>query len=457
MNISYNILVLCIGLIIPTFMHTKSSQHHEQQAIQGLRAELSRIDSIPSDSANREALYLDYIRILLDPAYLELPLADRKTVDTIYNQFKNLHATIGKTFMPILPQEGINNLKFLVAKAIDTIHSPAIRQAGGITFKNRVEFIIKSLMSIGQNQNSTENQIRFQWIKPLYLDNDMLTADSKKKLFNLFDNSNYQRWYVSTKNLTLKTAPSSSATAPAIIPDTSEPVITSVPTPHIPLKHEPLTITEKEEIISVKPKRPLPQTPTTTTTITTQPSLPTPSTKPMPKPPVQPKLPVQQPATEEKNTGELTRIAQNLITQSLVAPITTIQNILSKIQPREKFYILTVTDDSRYTALHAASSLARADVIALLLQDLTPNQRFEIIKLQEQDGQTALHLVASAKSAPQKGFKPAVAVAELLKDLTQQQKNELITLKDNSGTTAADIAEGFNKNVTEVLMRNLQK
>lgn len=406
----------------------------KRQAADLLRTAIAQTAELSQNEATRSIVYIDYIRILLDPAYLELAVSDRKIVDKMNDQFKNLHTVIGKTFMPVLPEEGFSMLKFLVARALETIHSTAIKQTGGIAFKNHVELVIKSLMTIQQSQSLVENQIKFQWIKPLYLDNDMLTADLKKKLFDLFGNNNYQRWYVGAKNYTLKTATpinTPAAQAPVIetpssLPETSKPEHKPIV---ISLQPPRLTVTEtSEDIIKTRPlpqptQRPVERT-TSTSTVTTQ-----------------------APSTNLMNLG------QNIISQSLVAPLANIQKNLAQVQPDQKFDLLKITDDSLYTAVHAAASLGRANVLELLLKNLMPNQRFEIIKMREKDGQTALHLAASAKSAPDKGFKPAVAVEELLKGLTPAQQDELIKMKDNAGETALDIARGYNKAVAGVLSR----
>lgn len=445
------------------------------QPTQTLRDLSIRASQMAENPANYEKVYVEYIRILLDPAYLNLSATDRKLIDNVNNHFKKLHTTIAKTFMPILPQENIDLLKILIAQALETIYSPATRKVGGIAFKNHVEMIIKSLMTIGQNQNSIENQIKFQWIKPLYLDNKHLSADMKKKLFSLFDNTNYQRWYISIKNAVLKIAPShespsndlTSPTIPSIIPEPAA--------ENISLRYAPLIVTtEEEESVETLPMpKPKPQIKTETsipkypsvkpTTAAQTPSTETASSTPIKKystPPIpeessfSPTISTPQ-IIQKSNSAHLNAIAQNLITQSLVAPLSTIQSIVAKVQPSEKFSLLKITDSSNYTALHAAASLARADIVAFLLQNLTPNERFEIIKMREHDGQTALHLAASAKSAPNKGFKPAVVVEELLANLTSEQKNELINMRDKSDSTALDIAQGFNKTVTDILKRNL--
>lgn len=443
------------------------------QPAQALRDISIRTFELSKNPTHHERVYVDYVRILLDPAYLNLAPADRKLIDNISNQFKKLHATLVKTFMPILSQEDIDVLKTLVAQALETIHSSTIRKVGGIAFKNHVEMVIRSLMTIGQNQNSVENQIKFQWIKPLYLDNGHLSADMKKKLFSLFDNNNYQRWYVSTKNAVLKVAPSSETPVIDSVPSTM-PTITPEPTAeNIPLRYAPLiVVTEEEETVETlpmpkrapqtktekpKPIHPYakPTTPTPSTPTRKAPS--TPISKPS-APSIPPKKTspiVAAPQTAQKSDStHLNSIAQSLIQQSLVAPLSTIQSIVAKVTPQEKFSLLKITDNSLYTALHAAASLARADIVAFLLQNLTPNERFEIITMREQDGQTALHLAASAKSAPNKGFKPAVVVEELLVGLTPAQKNELINMRDMSGSTALDISQGFNKTVTDILKRN---
>lgn len=184
-----------------------------EQAIQDLRAIVTQTTEISNDPSNQEQLYLNYIRILLDPAYLDLPVADRKTIDTMEDQFKQLHVKIAENFIPILPHENIETLKQLVSQAIKTIHSTKVGKIGEETFKTHVQVIIASLMSISPKQKSVEDQIKFQWIKPLYIDNQFLTTEWKKKLFDIFYNENYQKWHNRTKKLTLKTAPAQGVSA----------------------------------------------------------------------------------------------------------------------------------------------------------------------------------------------------------------------------------------------------
>lgn len=178
----------------------------KQQEAQSLRSIILHIEQIPTNTADKDALYLDYIRTLLDPAYMDLSPKERKSVDSINEQFKKLHETIGRTFMPVLSQEGIDTIKLLVAKALETISSPAAGKSGGAAFKNHIEFVLKTIMTINPNQTTTENQIKFQWIKPLYFDNQFLTADLKRRLLAIFNNGNFQRWQASIRNFTFKVA-----------------------------------------------------------------------------------------------------------------------------------------------------------------------------------------------------------------------------------------------------------
>ena len=182
-------------------------EQRKQQEAQYLRASVVHIEQQkPTDAAGKEALYLDYIRALLDPAYQELSPKERKSIDTINDHFRRLHGIIGKHFVPVLSQSGIDALKLLVAKALETISSPALGRSGGAAFKNHIELVLKTIMTVHPNQTSTENQIKFQWIKPLYFDNQFLTADMKKKLLNIFNSDNFQRWQASIRNLTFKVA-----------------------------------------------------------------------------------------------------------------------------------------------------------------------------------------------------------------------------------------------------------
>lgn len=192
------------------YLNTSHTVRASEQALQDLRNIITRATEIENDPAKQEQLYLDDIRILLDPVYLDLPIAERNTIDKINDRFAQLHIKIGNTFIPILSQENIEQLKQMVAEAVKTIHSPKIKKIGGEIFKKRVQFMIASLMSISANQSTTENEIKFQWIKPLYMDNQFLTPDLKKKMFKMFNNEDYQKWLASTKKLTLKVAPTQS-------------------------------------------------------------------------------------------------------------------------------------------------------------------------------------------------------------------------------------------------------
>ena len=200
-------------------------EQRKKQEAQYLRSVVLHIEqqSPTTDAASKEALYLDYIRALLDPAYMELSTKERKSIDTINDQFRRLHGIIGKNFVPVLSQDGIDTLKLLVAKALETISSPAAGRSGGAAFKNHIEFVLKTIMTVNPNQSSTENQIKFQWIKPLYFDNQFLTADMKRKLLGIFNSDNFQRWQASIRNLTFKVV------LPVEAPMVSEPMPTAEP------------------------------------------------------------------------------------------------------------------------------------------------------------------------------------------------------------------------------------
>src|SRR5438105_14558822 len=124
--------------------------------MQDLRTNITQTTALSDDFEQQEQLYLNSIRIALDPAYLDLPVAERKNIDKINEQFKKLHAEIGNTFIPILPQENIEKLKFIIAEAIKAINSTKIKKIGGEIFKKRVQFIISSLMNIKPNQTAKE-------------------------------------------------------------------------------------------------------------------------------------------------------------------------------------------------------------------------------------------------------------------------------------------------------------
>lgn len=472
------------------FFITQKPIYGMEQAKKDLQAIVAQTLQLPNDPSYYQQRYLNCIRILLDPAYMDLPTTDRKQIDTIEDQFKNLHVLIGKTFIPVFPEENIEQLKQVIAEAINTIHSTKINKTGGVVFKKHVQTVIKTLMTINAPQTATENQIKLQWIKPFYINNQFLTADLKKKLFDIFNNANYQKWLTTTKKMVLQTTSTPDASIvklpqvkfdKPILPQPSEqPAKQSITTEKT---SETLTLSgEAQQRLNAAQQRKLPQTPKTQpvtpqspqiapettpqpTPATPETSSATPTTTPSQTPPVTTQTPAIEPSKAQQtsstvanqaSSANLSSIAKELISQALVAPLATIQATIAKIKPNEKFSVVKTVDEAQYTPVHAAASLARADVLPALLKDLTPEQKFEIVMMREKDGQTPLHLAASAKSAPTKGFKPAVAVEELLKGLTPQQKNDLIGIKDNDGSTAADIAQGINKSVVDILKKNMK-
>ena len=460
----------------------------KQQEASELRNLAAQAVNMPLyDLATREGLYLDCIRILLDPAYLDLSVADRKTIDKINENFKHIHTVIGKLFMPVLPQEGIDTLRFLVAKAMETIHSDAVKRPGGVAFKNHVEHVIKSLMTIHPNQPPTENKIKFQWIKPLYLDNPLLSAHAKKSLFALFNNGNYQRWLAGTRDFRLQLA--SPATINAM-PDTT-PEIVAMPVievePVQPIEPE-MVATKKSapvygtqfEVPATKTSAPVESEESNRGPITQVRKLPPIPTEIQPAPMsaspysaeassfvktsadvTKGKQPEETRTTSTPPTMPATDMASmslDLIKQALVGTAQTVQNILDKVQLSDKFALLMMTDSEGWTAVQAAASLGRGNIIETLLRGLMPAQRLAIVTVTDRDGQTALHLAAAAKNAPSKGFNPSKAVEELLKNLTIQQKKDFINMRDNSGATARDMAQGNNnKTVAAVLTNNLAR
>src|SRR4030095_6306812 len=220
-------------------------------------------------------------------------------------------------------------------------------------------------------------------------------------------------------------------------------------------KHQKRTETQKPTLKTATVQRIVPTKPI----IVTKEIAPTPFEIITPQPTPQAPLPAQLPAQQTQVHSEnIQRIGATLITQALVAPLSTIKNTLANLSPQQKFNALRTTDNSLYTPVHAAASLGRSDILDLLLKDLTPDQRYIIVTMREKDGQTAMHLAAAAKSAPTKGFKPANAVKELLRDLNQRQHVDFITMQDNDGITAHDIAQGINKavaiNLKEILQRS---
>jgi len=455
----------------------------KQQEADTLRAIVANIEqqiSAPG-TVSTETLYLNYIRALLDPAYLDLSAKDRKSIDTFNEQFKKLHAAIGNKFIPILSPDGIDTLKLLVAKSLETISSPLAGKTGGVAFKNHIEFVLKTIMTIGANQTLTENNIKFQWIKPLYTDNQLLSNAMKKKLLDIFNNQHFQRWQASTRNLSLKllNTTASAGQAPIVtqVPTvTQAPIITEAPLIRI---QGPKTQEISEEISETLPmpqrrqqrkaepqQKPAAKMPTVQKIMPTKPIsvtkeiAPTPFEIITPQPttltPPRAQLPAQQ-AAQQVHSENIQRLGATLINQALVAPLSTIKNTLANIAPQQKFNAIKTTDNSLYTPVHAAASLGRSDVLAALLADLTPDERYAIVTMREKDGQTALHLAAAAKSAPTKGFKPANAVKELLHNLNQRQQVDFITMQDNDGITAQDIAQGINKAVAINLKEILQK
>jgi len=458
----------------------------KQQEAQDLRAIVLHIEQQSStDTVDKETLYLDCLRALLDPAYIDLSVKERKSIDAINEQFKKLHASIGRTFMPILSQEGIDALKLLIAKSLETIYSPMVGKPGGVSLKNHIEFVLKTIMSINPNQTITENQIKFQWIKPLYIDNQFLTTNSKKKLLDIFNNQNFQRWQASVRNFSFKVSSPNTISTPTSIPmdypvvippvlkiePVSEKVVRPLPSPRTIQQKMPIADPVVEEIVETIP---LPKSMqqkmqakkdaelAAAQKIADEAAI----AEATRKAAIKPKKPVVDEALMVEKTPDrapaapntnLKQIGTNLIAQALVAPIDVIKNILANVEAGQKFNLLKTTDDTQYTAVHAAASLARADIIQVLLKDLTPSERYAVITMREKDGQTALHLAAAAKSAPTKGFKPLNAVNELLSGLTLQQKIAFITMQDNDGATALDMAQGSNKSIVISLKEILQK
>jgi len=452
------------------------AQRRKQEA-DTLRAIVANIEQQISapDTVSTETLYLNYIRALLDPAYLDLSAKDRKSIDTFNDHFKKLHAAIGNKFIPILSPDGIDTLKLLVAKSLETISSPLAGKTGGVAFKNHIESVLKTIMSINANQTLTENNIKFQWIKPLYTDNQLLSNAMKKKLLDIFNNQHFQRWQASTRNLSLKllNTTASAGQAPIAI---QAPIITEAPLIRIQGPKDQEISEEISETLPMPQRRqqrkaepqqkPAAKTPTVQRVVPTRPIIVTKETAPTPftiitpqptKPtPSRAQLPAQQ--TQQAPSENIQQIGAALITQSLVAPLSTIKNTLANIAPQQKFNAIKTTDNGLYTPVHAAASLGRSDVLAALLADLTPDERYAIVTMREKDGQTALHLAAAAKSAPTRGFKPANAVKELLHNLNQRQQVDFITMQDKNGITAQNIAQGINKavaiNLKEILQRS---
>jgi outer membrane biosynthesis protein TonB len=463
-----------------------------EESMQDLRNALTQTKYLSADSdSEQQELYILSIRILLDPAYLNVSATDRKAIDALDTQFKQLHTKIGKTFVPIFSPENMQTIKQLIAEALKTINSTKINKTGGVLYKNRIQTLIKTLMSIASSQNATENQIKYQWIKPFYLDNQFLTTDLKKKLFDVFNNDNYQKWFAASKRMLLKTndilsdlvtiqpaapapTPSSEQSSEKPVPaeqitetltlsadakkrlQTAEqrklpPIPKTAPAVEKPVEKAAQPVTEKpiEKAVTESIETPKTEEPVETPKEETPPAE-APKAEPTPSTTSESPAPVAPDATASADTK---KIGTQLLQQALVAPVATIQTIVAKVPAAEKYAVLQVTDDAGYTAIHAAASLARADVLAVLLKDITPQQKYEILMMREKDGQTPLHLASSAKSAPTKGFKPLVAVEELLKGLSAEQKKEISTIKDNEGSTAMDIAQGINKSVAELLKR----
>jgi hypothetical protein len=436
------------------------------------------------DDVSKEMLYLNYVRALLDPAYLDLSTQERKSIDTFNNQFKKLHTTIGNKFVPILSQEGIDALKLLVAKSLETISSPLSGKTGGVSFKNHVESVLKTMLSIGANQTLIENQIKFQWIKPLYTDNQFLTSAMKKKLFDIFNNQHFQRWQAATRNVLFKVLDSDVFVKPIPIavqmPTAEKAPIIAKPTPipqysteeiveNLPMPkrmrqknvepEKPTSFVTQKDIINIKKVPTVKKIAPKELVILKEEIAPTPfqiiPAQPMVAP-VQP-IKISVPSRPQTQSANIQQIGQVLITQALVAPITTVEKNLAIVSPAQKFDVMRTTDNFLYTPIHSAASLARADVLEILLKDLTSDERYAIVTMRDKDGQTALHLAAAAKSAPTKGFKPVNAIKELLRNLTQKQQINFITMEDNDGTTAIDIAQGINKavaiNLKEIVQR----
>lgn len=433
-----------------------TAQRKQQESLDLISIITQTEQQLADKMADKGTVYCNCIRILLDPAYMELSAADRKRVATINEQFKKLHSSIGKTFVPVLSQEEFETLKLLTAKALETIASPTIGKTGGVMFKNNVEFVLKTIMPINKNQTLIENQIKFQWIKPLYLDNQFLTPATKKKLFDLFNNENFQRWQASTRTMTLKLSPSPKLASPA--PTSIEPSPITTQKSEQPAPTSVITSPTKTPTVTTSLQSVVTQegtAPTPFEIIEPQPAAPqqpTPSPQQAPEP-----QPAPQPVEPPSANADIQQIGTTLISQALVAPLATIKNTLSTVAPQQQSKALMVTDAAGYTAIHQAASLARADVLETLLKNLTPDEKFAIMSMREKDGQTPLHLVSAAKSAPTKGFNPVNAAKELLKGLTLQQQVKLITEKDNSGTTPIDLAQGANKALAINLKEILQK
>ena len=291
-----------ILVLLLSYITTWRAAYAAEQAMQDLRAIITQTTALSDDFEQQEQLYLNSIRIALDPAYLDLPVAERKNIDKINEQFKKLHAEIGNTFIPILPQENIEKLKFIIAEAIKAINSTKIKKIGGEIFKKRVQFIISSLMNIKPNQTAKENEIRFQWIKPLYLDNQFLTPDLKKKMFEMFNNENYSRWLSGTKKMTLKIAPANGILIEEpVTPEPTEPTLPQQPEQSI----QPITSETTTETLTLSDsaqqrlnQRKLPAIPNTPPA----PSNKTPQNIPAAQPSAQPVAPsITSPATKVEN------------------------------------------------------------------------------------------------------------------------------------------------------------
>ncbi len=476
-----------------------------QQEADTLRSIIMNIEQQLSsaDTANKEILYLNYIRALLDPAYLDLSAKERKSIDTFNDQFKKLHAIIGNKFVPILSQDGINTLKLLVAKSLETIASPLTGKTGGVSFKNHVESVLKTLMTINPNQTLTENQIRFQWIKPLYTDNHLLTNTAKKKLLDIFNNQHFQRWQASIRTLSFKVLNSAEPVAqtkmPITMPTPTPAVTTSAPAPvelerplirvpgpqaqevseeifetlPMPKRTQPKKVEPQKPVLAKKAPRIQKVTPAqpvifkegeTPTAFEIIPGRPTSAPLLQPARVTQYQQPTRlsQPQPQQVRTQSVNveQVGRTLINQALVAPLATIEKTVVAIDPAQKFDVIKTTDDTLWTAVHSAASLGRADVLELLLKGLTPDERYAVVTMRDKDGQTALHLAAAAKSAPTKGFKPVNAVQELLRNLSQRQQIDFVTMKDNDGITAQDIAQGINKaiaiNLKEIVQQKIK-
>jgi len=442
----------------------QATKYHEQEVarekeltLQRQQSEASILASLVSQieqeqkdkNTDKTLLYSHYIWVLLNPAYLDLSTADRKHIDAFHEQFKKLHASIGKTFIPLFSPEEINGLQLLTAKSLETISSPLSGKTGGVKFKNHIESVLKTIMSINRNQTLTENQIKYQWIKPLYTDNHFLTPATKARLFNLFNNENFQRWQASTRNMTLKITsspylaqPTPATIEPSVIPPTPQPIIEEItenlpqPTPAIlqkrPLRNPVIRKTSPMEQVRVSEG----STPITFEIIQPQPIIAAPAVN---------------------VSTKIQEIGKALISQALIAPAATITKTFNTVTPEEQLDLLNTIDEMGYTAVHSDASLARSDILAIFFKNLAPQQKFIIITQREKDGQTPLHLIAGAKSAPTKGFNPVNAAKELLKDLSLQQQVQLINMQDNNGSTAIDIAQGVNKALAINLRQILQR